>query len=81
MAWGEWMCQDLSLSAQLALEHQKRVIQSEGIRYPEKLAKLCCQLIDQDARRQVIIKGAIKRIAELECEIGLMAEDDYQNED
>ena len=75
------MCPNLSLSAELALESQKRLIQSEGIRYPEKLAKLCCQLIEQDARKQAIIKGAVKRISELECELGLMAEDDYQSDD
>lgn len=79
MSWGEWMCPELSLAAELALETQKRVIKSEGINHPEALAHLCCQLIEQDARRQAILRGAIKHISELECELGLI--DAYQNED
>jgi hypothetical protein len=80
MAWGEWMCPDLSLSAELALEAQKRAIQSEGLKRPQALAELCCRLIENDARRALMMRGAVKRIAELECELGMMAEDDYQNE-
>lgn len=70
------MCPELSLSAELTLESQKRAIQSEGIRYPAKLAKLCCQLIEQDARRNAILNGAIKRIPELECELSLIDDND-----
>jgi hypothetical protein len=80
MAWGEWMCAELTLSAQLALEAQKRAIQAEGLKRPEALARLCCQLLENDARRTLMMRGAVKRIAELECELGMMAEDDYQNE-
>lgn len=75
MAWGEWMCPDLSLSAELAIEHQKRIIQSEGIRYPDKLISLCCKLIEQNIRQQAILSGAVKHITELECELGLMGQD------
>jgi hypothetical protein len=80
MAWGEWMCARLSLSAELALEAQKRAIHKEGVKRPEALAELCCKLIENDARRALIMNGAVKRIAELECELGLMAESDYQND-
>jgi hypothetical protein len=80
MAWGKWMCPNLSLAAELALEAQKRAIQTEGLKRPEALAKLCCQMLENDARRILIINGAVKRIAELECELGMMAENDYQNE-
>ena len=80
MAWGKWMCPELSLAAELALEAQKRAIYTEGLKRPEALAKLCCQMLENDARRTLIINGAVKRIAERECELGMMAEDDYQNE-
>ena len=74
------MCPDLSLAAELAVEAQKRLIVSEGLKHPEALTHLCCQLIEQDARKQAIIRNAVKRIAELECELGLMDESSYQSE-
>jgi hypothetical protein len=79
MAWGRWMVPDLSLAAELALEAQKRTIERHGESSPEALTRLCCQLLKHNAMQQSIIRNATKHIIELECELGLMAEN-YQSD-
>ena len=76
MGWSDWIYPDLSLETQLALEAQKRLIHSEGLKDPKALADLCCRLIENDARRALMMQNAVKRIDELECKFGIIAHKD-----
>jgi len=78
--WNEWLCPEFSLAAELQLEYQKRAIRAEGPKKPESLAELACKLIEQDALKSALLKGAVERIAELESELAMADELLYQIE-
>jgi hypothetical protein len=81
MGWADWMCPpEPSLAAELQLEFMKRAIKSEGVNRPESLAELACKLIEQDALKTAMLKGAVERIAELEEELAIADELLYQME-
>lgn len=64
MAWGEWMVPTPGPEHLLTLERQRRAIQ----RYDEQQAKqMLMQLCELVMRQDMIIRGATRRIAELEC--------------
>lgn len=64
--WGDWMVPEISLHASLELEHSKRTIRANCANEPDKIADLCCSLIEQNAILHGITRKAAKRIAELE---------------
>ncbi len=64
MAWGEWMIPTPGPEHLLTLERQRRAVQQ----YDEQQAKkMLVQLCELAMRQDLIIRGATKRIAELEC--------------
>ena len=64
MAWGEWMCPTLGPEHHLMLERERRAI--EGYDLPEARVMLR-RMADLMLRQELIIRGATRRIAELEC--------------
>lgn len=66
MTWGEWMVPELSLSAAVELEHSKRTVIAHCANEPDKIADLCCSLLEQNAMLHGITRKAAKRISELE---------------
>lgn len=68
MAWSDWMCPVPEAHHLLTLERQRRAI--EGYNREQALDQLydLCELL---LRQDLIIRGATRRIAELECRLGL----------
>lgn len=68
MAWGEWMCPVAGPEHELELERQRRSIAAYDLQHAQdmlwRLAQLC-------QRQELIIRGATRRIAELECQQAL----------
>lgn len=68
MAWGEWMVPQPGPEHWLTLERQRRAVQGYDLGEAQKmLLKLCELSMHQD----LIIRGATRRIAELECTLAL----------
>ena len=64
MAWGEWMTPKPGPEHFLTLERQRRAVeQYTELQAKEMLMKLCQLTMHQD----LIIRGATRHIAELEC--------------
>lgn len=64
MAWGEWMVPQPGPEHWLTLERQRRAVADYSeTQAKEMLVKLCQLSMHQD----LIIRGATRRIAELEC--------------
>ena len=64
MAWGEWMAPKPGPEHLLTLERQRRAVEQYNEREAkEMLIKLCHLTMHQD----LIIRGAARHIAELEC--------------
>ena len=69
MAWGEWMVPQPGPEHLLTLERQKRAVESyDLVQAQQMLIKLCQLSMHQD----LIIRGATRRIAELECNLALL---------
>ncbi len=64
MAWGEWMCPVPGPEHLLQLERERRAIDSYDLPEARAMLRSVCQLMLQ---QELIIRGATKRIAELEC--------------
>lgn len=64
MAWGDWMCPVLGPEHELLMEQQRRAVSAYDLPQAQamliKLAQLC-------QHQELIIRGATRRIAELEC--------------
>ena len=64
MTWGEWMCPARGPEHELELERQRRSIQSYDLNQAQdmlwRLAQLC-------QHQELMLRGATRRIAELEC--------------
>lgn len=68
MAWGDWMVPQPGPEHLLTLERQKRAVESYDLPQAQAmLIKLCQLSLHQD----LIIRGATRRIAELECTLAL----------
>ena len=68
MAWGEWMVPQPGPEHLLTLERQRRAVEAyDLVQAQEMLLKLCQLSMHQD----LIIRGATRRIAELECTLAL----------
>jgi hypothetical protein len=68
MAWGEWMVPQPGPEHLLTLERQRRAVQSYDLAQAQQmLLKLCELTMHQD----LIIRGATRRIGELECTLAL----------
>lgn len=68
MAWGEWMVPKPGPEHLLTLEQQRRAIENYNLADAKKMLFSLCQLaMNQD----LIIRGAVKHIAELECQQAL----------
>ena len=75
MAWGEWMVPKPGPEHLLTLERQRRAVEGYDLTQAQQmLLKLCQLTMHQD----LIIRGATRRIAELECNLALV---DPQGED
>jgi hypothetical protein len=61
---GSWLVVDLTLEERLAIENRARSVL--GNHNPADVAKLCAQLIRQNAIQERLIAQATKRIAEHE---------------
>lgn len=70
MAWGEWMVPKPGPEHLLTLEQQRRVITSYSVEQARDMLWRLCQLA---MHQDLIIRGATKRIAELELTIELGA--------
>ena len=68
MAWGEWMVPQPGPEHLLTLERQRRAVETYDLVQAQRmLLKLCELSLHQD----LIIRGATRRIAELECSLAL----------
>lgn len=64
MAWGDWMVPNPGPEHYLTLERQRRAVDD----YSEAQAKaMLLQLCQLTMHQDLIIRGATRRIAELEC--------------
>ena len=71
MAWGEWMAPKPGPEHLLTLERQRRAIEHYSEREAkEKLLQLCQLTLHQD----LIIRGATRHIAALECQQALQSD-------
>ena len=64
MAWGEWMVPNPGPEHLLSLEQQRRAIDNYDLANARKMLFSLCQLT---MHQDLIIRGAVKHIAELEC--------------
>jgi len=69
MAWSDWMVSNLGPEHLLILERQKREVESYDLKQAQQMLLQLCQL---SMRRDLIIRGATRRIAELECTLALV---------
>jgi hypothetical protein len=72
MAWGEWMCPQLEPHHLLELERQHRAVAHYDLPQAQQTLLDLTQLL---LRQDLILRGAVRRIAELECRLGLEAID------
>lgn len=68
MAWGEWMVPKPGPEQLLTLERQRRAVDSYDEQQAKEMLKKLCQL---SMHQDLIIRGALKRIAELELKEAL----------
>lgn len=68
MAWGEWMVPNPGPEHLLTLEQQRRAIDHYSLSDARKMLFSLCQLT---MHQDLIIRGAVKHIAELECQQAL----------
>ena len=68
MAWGEWLCPTVGPEHELTLEQQRRSIQSYDLAHAQDM---CWRLAQLCQRQDLIIRGATRRIAELEAKEAL----------
>ena len=64
MAWSEWMCPTVEPHQRLELERQRRSIEGYNL---QQAQDLCWRLAQLAHHQDLIIRGATRRIAELEC--------------
>lgn len=64
MAWSDWMCPALGPEHQLQLERERRAIDGYDLPQAKAMLRSMAQLMLQ---QELIIRGATRRIAELEC--------------
>lgn len=64
MTWGEWMCPIKDTHHELELERMRRSIDSYG---EDDLRVVCWQLAQLSHQQDLVIRGATRRIAELEA--------------
>ena len=69
MAWGEWMVPQPGPEHLLTLERQKRAVEAYDLAQPQQMLIKLCQL---SMHQDLIIRGATRRIAELECNLALL---------
>ena len=71
MSWADWMCPTLEPQHLLRLEQVRRAIEA----YDLPQARLMLQQLAELATRQeLMLRGAVGRIVELECRMGLEPE-------
>ena len=68
MAWGEWMVPKPGPEQLLTLERQRRAVDVYDEQQAKAMLKQLCQLA---MHQDLIIRGALKRIAELELQEAL----------
>ena len=69
MAWGDWMVPQPGPEHLLTLERQRRAVDGYDLQQAHAmLLKLCELSMHQD----LIIRGATRRIGELECTLALL---------
>ena len=68
MAWGEWMCPVLGPEHMLTLERERRAIDGYDLPQAKAMLRSMSQLMLQ---QELMLRGATKRIAELECQEAL----------
>lgn len=71
MSWADWMCPTLEPQHLLRLEQQRRAIEAYDL--PQARLMLL-QLAELATRQELMLRGAVGRIAELECQVGLEPE-------
>jgi hypothetical protein len=69
MAWGDWMCPTPGPEHELSLERQRRAIAGYDLAQARDMLWRLAQLA---SHQDLIIRGATKRIAELECRAALL---------
>ena len=68
--WGSWMCPTIGLEAELELERGKRALQAGT---PADVLAMAMKLWRLTITQDQIIRGATKRVAELEAQAALSA--------
>jgi hypothetical protein len=66
--WGAWMCPSLGLEAELELERGRRALQQGS---PADVLAMAMKLWRLTIHQDAIIRGATRRIAELEAQAAL----------
>lgn len=64
MSWGEWMCPTLGPEHELQLEREYRAIARYDLPQAQEMLISLARLA---MHQELIIRGATRRIAELEC--------------
>ncbi len=68
MAFSNWMCPTLGPEHQLQLERERRAIEAYDLPEAQAMLRSMAQLM---MHQELIIRGATRRIAELECGVVL----------
>ena len=68
MAWGEWMVPRPGPEHLLTLERQRRAVLGYDLVQAQQMLLRLCEL---NMHQDLIIRGATRRIAELECQQAL----------
>lgn len=68
MAFSNWMCPTLGPEHQLILERERRAIDAYDLPEAQAMLRSMAQLM---MHQELIIRGATRRIAELECGVVL----------
>lgn len=72
MALAQWFIPELTDAAAFEIEKGKRVIRGNISQEPNRVAELCCSLLEQSVIKDSILRKAVHHVAELEAVIALL---------
>lgn len=72
MALAQWFIPELTDAAAFEIEKGKRIIRGNVSHEPNRVAELCCSLLEQSVIKDSILRKAVHHVAELEAVIALL---------